>query len=345
MATFVHNQPIVPFPTTQFNPTHLGRLPKLDFPKFDGDRAQFWITCAVNYFEIYAVEPPMWIRVATMHFTGAAKRWLQSIEHHLSSIDWPTFCALIHERFSRDQHELLLCQLFNIRQTGFVSEYVDKFTSLIDQLKSYNPNPDLLSFTTRFIDSLCDDIRAVVLVARPTSLDVACTLALLQEEAGEPARRKDYRKSDTTFLPKLPRGRGTLPLPPPPARPAEDKTVAAKPALVDDKFATLKSFRRARGLCVRCAEKWVPGHKCAPTPQLHALQEIWALCQDDFEIPEDAQPAETSDTEAPVQLFLALLQPFQAVSLLLLCSLSRLMVFSSASWTELKLEQHLGSLQ
>ena len=108
-----------------FNPAQLGRLPKLDFPKFDGDHAQFWITCAVNYFEMYAVEPQMWIRVATMHFTGAAKRWLQSIEPLLASSDWKTFCSLIHERFNRDQHELLLLQLFNIRQSGSVLEYVD----------------------------------------------------------------------------------------------------------------------------------------------------------------------------------------------------------------------------
>lgn len=132
IVTFTNPQPTIPIPTTQYNPTHLGRLPKLNFPKFDGDHTQFWITCASNYFEMYAVKSPMWIRVTTMHFTGAAKHWLYSIEHRLASIDWPTFCALIHERFSRDQHELLLRQLFNIRQTGSVSEYVVKFTSLID---------------------------------------------------------------------------------------------------------------------------------------------------------------------------------------------------------------------
>lgn len=180
----------------QLHPTHLGRLPKLDFPKFDGDHAQFWITCAMNYFEMYAVEPFMWVRVATMHFTGPAKRWLQSIEHLLLTTDWKTFCSKIHERFSRDQHKLLLCQLFNIRQTGSVSEYVDKFTELIDQLKSYNLNPDLLTYTTRFVDGLRDDIRAVILVARPTSLDSAYTLALLQEEVGGTSRTNEHRKPD-----------------------------------------------------------------------------------------------------------------------------------------------------
>lgn len=47
---------------------------------------------------------------------------------------------------------------------GSVSEYVDKFTELIDQLKSYNPNPDLLAYTTRFIDGLCDESMTYALL-------------------------------------------------------------------------------------------------------------------------------------------------------------------------------------
>jgi hypothetical protein len=92
---------------------------------------------------------------------------------------------MIHDRFSRDQHELILRQLFHIKQTSTVTEYVEKFTKLVDQLKSYNPNFDTLSLITRFVDGLRIDIRAVVLVARPSTLDTACTLALLQEEAAD----------------------------------------------------------------------------------------------------------------------------------------------------------------
>lgn len=29
-----------------------------------------------------------------------------------------------------------------------------------------------------------------------------------------------------------------------------------------ERIASLKSYRRARGLCDRCDEKWFPGHKC-----------------------------------------------------------------------------------
>jgi hypothetical protein len=89
----------------------------------------------------------MWVRVATMHFTG------------LASVDWTAFCAMIHERFSRDQHKLLIRQLFHIRQTSPVQDYVDRFTALVDQLKSYNktlmpfPSPavSLMAFNWIFV--------------------------------------------------------------------------------------------------------------------------------------------------------------------------------------------------
>jgi hypothetical protein len=35
------------------------------------------------------------------------------------------FCSMIHDRFDRDQHEALIRQLFHIRETEFVAEYVE----------------------------------------------------------------------------------------------------------------------------------------------------------------------------------------------------------------------------
>lgn len=47
----------------------------------------------------------------------------------------------------------------------------------------------------KFIDGLRDDIKSVKLVQRPSNLDNACALALLQEEV-DSSRRQDYRSSD-----------------------------------------------------------------------------------------------------------------------------------------------------
>lgn len=69
--------------------------------------------------------------------------------------------------------------MFHIRQTTSVIDYVERFATLFDQLKSYEPSPDLYYYTTHFVDGLRDEIRVVVTLHRPSSLDTAYALALL----------------------------------------------------------------------------------------------------------------------------------------------------------------------
>jgi hypothetical protein len=73
-----------------------------------------------------------------MHFSAAASRLVQTVQSHLRSRSWLEFCGWVLARFGYDHHELLIRQLFNIRQTSSVSEYIDRFSSLcrpIDSLR------------------------------------------------------------------------------------------------------------------------------------------------------------------------------------------------------------------
>lgn len=45
-----------------------------------------------------------------------------------------------------------------------------------------------------------------------------------------------------------------------------------------DKLATLKAYRRAKGLCYICGERWGKDHKCNNTLQLHVVQELLEVC-------------------------------------------------------------------
>jgi hypothetical protein len=180
---------------------------------------------------------------------------------------------MILDRFNHDQHESLLRQHFHINQTSTVVDYVDRYVALIEQLSAYNPKPDQRTITTRFIDGLHDSVRAVVLMQRPSDLDTACSLALLQEEAQGPPRSKDFKRTESGAYNKQYQFRAGLPLPPPPPkpatvpeerRPAEDRRLAPRGPSLEDKFSTLRAYRKAQGLCMRCGEKWSPGHRCAP---------------------------------------------------------------------------------
>jgi hypothetical protein len=81
----------------------------------------------------------------------------------------------------------------------------------------------------------------------------------------------------------------------------------AKPAVppTEDRLSTLRSDHRARGLCDVCVEKWTCGHKCAPTINLQAMQEVWEFLQikQCSMSPKDEPESLVEHTE---QLFLAL---------------------------------------
>jgi len=175
---------------------------------------------------------------------------------------------MLHEHFGRDQHQILIHRMFHIHQESTVTDYVEHFSELIDQLKAYNPTIDMIYYTTRFVDGLREDIRSVIVVQRPQNLDTAYTLALLQEEVADPSKRKDGRR-DLASYPR-PAFRNAYPLPPPPGtgdrnlKPADAGfTVPANTKTAEDKFRVLRAYRRARGLCDHCAEKWSRDHKCA----------------------------------------------------------------------------------
>jgi hypothetical protein len=72
-----------------------------------------------------------------MHFSGTTSQWLQSVEHKLPHISWSEFGFLLQEHFRKDQHAILIRQLFHIKQLGSVAEYIDQFAQLVDKLNSY----------------------------------------------------------------------------------------------------------------------------------------------------------------------------------------------------------------
>jgi hypothetical protein len=221
------------------------------------------------------------------------------------------FCKLVHDRFGRDQQEILVRQLFHIKQSGTVADYVEEFSQLVDQLSSYTTTTDPLYYTLRFIDGLRDDIKSVVLVQRPADLDTGCVLAALQEEVGDYYRRRDYKKHEPGFSSKT-SSKNLLLLPAPPVRDkqhalgvADDRRGVESARAVtspEAKVAALRSYPRALGLCYKCNEKWTKEHRCAPTVQLHAVQHLWELFQLDDDSDESYGPDRHVATENHVFL-------------------------------------------
>jgi hypothetical protein len=251
---------------------------------------------------MYFIEPSLWISISEMHFDGPASLWYQSVESQIPDWTWDDFCAQIHDCFDRDHHESLIRQLFHVKQTSIVTDYISRFTELMDQLKVYSPKHDHLYFTMRFIDGLRSNIKSIVLVQCPKDLDTAATLALLQEELAsvspaKPSRFGDWCSSgrqNTT-------NKGALPLPAPPQQDKPLLTNATKEPMANDaKLSAIKVYRRAMGLCFKCVAPWMKDHKCS-LEILLVVEAIW----NSF----DELPVYSSETSKPIsneQVFLAL---------------------------------------
>lgn len=94
----------------------------------------------------------------------------KTVEDQLPVLTWEILCELLSKHFDKGQYQLLYRQLFKLRQTKSVGEYVGQFNTLMHHMLAYKPDLDPTFFTTRFIDGLATPIKAVVMIQRPASI-------------------------------------------------------------------------------------------------------------------------------------------------------------------------------
>jgi hypothetical protein len=103
---------------------------------------------------------------------------------------------------------------------------------------SYESDANPLYYAMRFIDGLCDDIKQMVMIQRPSTLDSACALALVQEEAVDSVRKKESQRYEPFSNRQAHRSGQSLLLPP-----KLDKHASS--SVADDRWSTEAS--RASG--------------------------------------------------------------------------------------------------
>uniref|UniRef100_A0ACD5VMB2 Uncharacterized protein n=1 Tax=Avena sativa TaxID=4498 RepID=A0ACD5VMB2_AVESA len=232
-----------------------------------------------------------------LHFSGPAGIWLQSVQEKLITLDWISFTSLLCARFGRDRHQLLIRQFYIIRQTSTVADYIERFDMLMNHLVSYSDTTHPFYFLTRFIEGLRPDIRAVIMVQRPTDLDTACSLALLQEEVAAGDVHSPPLQPEIRYI-KIPsraanQSQGHS-LAPSVSRPSDNREIDSSRSNSDSRLTALRNYRRARGLCFKCGERWGQEHTFPTTVQMHIIKELLALFSQEKVIgtDEDIEPTE-----------------------------------------------------
>ncbi|XP_040248832.1 uncharacterized protein [Aegilops tauschii subsp. strangulata] len=154
------------------------------------------------------------------------------------------------------------------------------------------PRPSSAPFPNGGSSSQGPDGHRIDLLHRGVALGLLPPYSRLRprEEALEISKRREPRRWEggsgggQSIRSRL---RGAMPLPAPPGRPPPAATTATDDRrgattdssrsgnTVEDRLSALKAYRRAKGLCYLCGEKWGREHKCATTVQLHVVQEMF----------------------------------------------------------------------
>jgi hypothetical protein len=129
-------------------------LPKLDFSKFNGDNPRIWARKCEVYFDVFSVPESLRTRYATLNFSGRVALCLETIEVSGRIEEWATLCRLVFQRWDRDQHHTFMRQILALKQTGSITDNIEKFEDMRHQVHLHDPSASSVFFVARFLDGL-----------------------------------------------------------------------------------------------------------------------------------------------------------------------------------------------
>ncbi|CAL1396153.1 unnamed protein product [Linum trigynum] len=197
---------------------------------------------------------------------------------------WGIFVDGLCEWFGDCTLKGIIGEFNKLGQWGTLLGYQEKFDELRSLMLAYNLTLTEEHFISSFISGLEEELRTVVTMMRPQSLNQAFQFARLEEFSNE-ARRKKMRQQSRPF-PNSSRGSGGFSVT---ARQPETLKPSSKPYSAPAATRT----GMANCACYKCGEKYFYGHVCkAAKKQLNALQ-----AEDEDVIPPEPWSDEEDDLE------------------------------------------------
>jgi hypothetical protein len=103
-------------------PFHWAALPKLSFPKFNGDNPWIWIDKCRDYFSIFNIPECMWTTTTSLHMEDNETKWLQVYKLKVGLGNWSSFVAAVEQKFGAFDYRKVIHELLALRREGSVEE-------------------------------------------------------------------------------------------------------------------------------------------------------------------------------------------------------------------------------
>ncbi|KAL5716809.1 hypothetical protein ACHQM5_009929 [Ranunculus cassubicifolius] len=275
------------------------RLPRVEFPKFNGEQVRSWLQKAKRFFLLHIMDEQQKVLFASLNFTDAAETWFQTDSVNFTAMGWNQFSVLIQSRFSEELSENVVGEFKKLCQCNTVKEYQQHFEQLRPLVLLQNPGLSEKYFIDSCIAGLKEEIRHPVQMFNPGSVQSVFALAKLHEATVD-LRNKGRGNKLSTFSPFYPNVK-TAPVS---SNPLVSRIVGSvdmnKQGTVLHSGRKLTPIqiqeRRAKGLCYNCDEAWSINHKCTS-------KQLFYIAGDSDESPDVSDTASVpapSDASAPV---------------------------------------------
>ena len=183
--------------------------------------------------------------VASFYLDGPILSWFQWMFINGFITSWSALLQAIESRFAPSIYDDPREALFKLTQRGTVTKYLTEFEKLANCITGLSPSV-LLSC---FISGLSPEIRREVQAFQPLSLPKVIALAHLQEDKIND-RRKHARTPCNHPSPNTTSSNSH-----------STQTPRPKPPFVQRTQEDM-AYRREKGLCYNCDEKWSSSHRC-----------------------------------------------------------------------------------
>jgi hypothetical protein len=163
--------------------------PRLDFPKFDGDKPVEWIRQCEKCFQMSATPEECKFSMAQLYIVGRADVWLRRSKSLKNNPSWSHFCEMLLQRFSSHSSYQLVESFNSLKQNNLtVTEYADAFEELMATVTEENPELSEGWFVRCFVNGLRDGIKFQLRPLRPNTLTETFWLAKDMEQNHPPKR-------------------------------------------------------------------------------------------------------------------------------------------------------------
>nr|GLL25459.1 uncharacterized protein LOC109154292 [Ipomoea trifida] len=267
-----------------------------ELPKFNGIDPYGWLFKINEYYEFYGISNIYRVQIASFAMEDEASEWYRWLKTNQLLGTWEDFMDKIKLRFGPSQLVDYQGQLSKLTQTSTVADYRASFERLLNKVSGIS-EPVLISM---FIAGLKHELQQDLLLAKPTSLEEAFSLAKTYESKYELllSTPKWASRPTAVSIPHHPYSNHqppirptTVTMPQPPQRPSPTATTGRPiPDLPVRRLSAAEiRDKRSKGLCYNCDKKWSNSHRCQSRfLMLLGMEEDDPVCQEEV-TPQDDQ--------------------------------------------------------